>query len=71
MNTKILYQPYLLQSKERLFLYDVFYFHKLMPCCGKDIKFFNGPRGGECTNIKCFHCGEKWNICPPFFIQKI
>lgn len=41
----------------------IFFDEKLMPCCGKEQRFFNGPRGGLCVNIKCFHCGHRWNIC--------
>lgn len=53
------------------FLCYIFYIDNFMPCCGKPVRFFNGPRGGDAINIKCFHCGQKWNICIPFFIEKI
>jgi len=50
----------------------IFYDHDLMPCCGKDIKYFKGPQGGYCTNIKCFYCGQKFNINPQtLYIVKI
>ena len=49
----------------------IFYNLHLMPCCFKHRSFFKGPQGGMCTNIKCYHCGQKWNICPPFYIEKI
>lgn len=42
----------------------LFYDQGTMPCCDKPIKYYPGPKGGDCTNIKCFHCGSKWNICP-------
>ncbi len=49
-----------------------FFTDKKMPCCGKEIKFHEGPHGGLSTNIKCAHCGQKWNICPEIhFIEKI
>ena len=50
---------------------DIFYVEGLMPCCGKPLSFIRGPRGGNCTNIKCSHCGEKWNIGPYHYIAKI
>ncbi len=47
-------------SKESLELF--FYEKNVMPCCMKEAKFFRGPEGGLCQNIKCFHCGHRWNI---------
>lgn len=50
----------------------LFYDYRLMPCCYKRRRFLAGPRGGLCTNIKCFHCGQKWNVCfESRFIEKI
>lgn len=51
--------------------HELFYGDEIMPCCGNPIKYFEGPEGACSTNIKCFHCGQKWNICPPLFIEKI
>jgi len=49
-----------------------FYNHKVMPCCFNYQRFFRGPRGGNSQNIKCFHCGHKWNICEEIkFIEDI
>jgi len=52
-------------------LAHMFFIDKIMPCCGKERRFFLGPRGGHCINVKCCHCGQKWNICPPHYIEKI
>ena len=55
-------------------IYDktIFYEDLLMPCCGHEVDFFNGPRCGFCTNIKCVHCGSKFNIClEMLFIERI
>lgn len=34
----------------------------LMPCCGLEILYQNGPCGGMSQNIRCCHCGAEWNI---------
>lgn len=53
-------------------LEEIFYRDELMPCCGKPIKVFIGPRVGLFINIRCFHCGTKFNILPGFhFKEKI
>jgi len=51
----------------------LFYELGLMPCCRGNMKFFEGPRGGMATNIKCAHCSHKWNITPGFaqYIENI
>jgi len=49
-----------------------FYEFGKMPCCGKKAEFYEGPRGGMCTNIECAHCGHRWNICTQIkFIEDI
>ena len=48
-----------------------FYELAQMPCCGGERGFYNGPRGGACTNIMCGHCGATFNIGPREFIQQI
>jgi len=45
-------------------LQSVFYYDRLMPCCGNPIKYYKGPEGGMSINIKCAHCSSTWNICP-------
>jgi hypothetical protein len=50
---------------EFTFIDFVFYIEKIMPCCGRSIKFYPGPRGGFSRNIKCVWCGTKFNISPP------
>jgi len=52
-------------------LAEFFYGEGKMPCCGKEIKYYEGPEGACCINIKCAHCGEMFNICPSWFIEKI
>lgn len=43
---------------------------KKCPDCGK-FDFLEGPRGGLAVNIKCAHCGSKFNVCPPWFAERI
>ena len=52
-------------------LAHMFFIDHVMPCCGKDVNAKIGPRGGDSINIECFHCRQKWNICPPWYIEKI
>ena len=40
------------------------------PDCHEKI-FLKGPEGGMSVNIKCAGCGSKFNICPPFFAERI
>ena len=48
-----------------------FYELAIMPCCGGERGFYNGSRGGDCTNIMCGHCGATFNIGPREYIQQI
>ena len=41
------------------------------PECGRQAGFLEGPHGGNCTNIKCKGCGAEYNVCPPFFAERI
>lgn len=50
---------------------EIFYQDKLMPCCGKPMRLFRRAYGGGSENVKCTHCGAKFNICPPCFIERI
>ena len=50
-------------------LAEIFFHDRLMPCCGNEMKYYLGPSGGLCQNIKCFYCDQCWNICPN--MQKI
>jgi len=36
----------------------------IMPCCGKPISYYQGPRAGLGSNIRCAHCGVNWGIAP-------
>ena len=54
---------FLLDQGPRPLISYIFYTEGIMPCCGKTMFFFRGPCGGDCQNIKCFHCNHKWNIC--------
>jgi hypothetical protein len=40
------------------------------PDCGGK-KFLEGPHGGNCVNIECADCGSKFNICLPWFAERI
>jgi len=42
------------------------------PDC-KGTSFLKGPEGGLSINIKCANldCGSKFNVCPPWFIERI
>ena len=40
------------------------------PDCG-GMTFYKGPEAGLSTNIKCFKCGSKFNVCPPVFAERI
>ena len=40
------------------------------PDCG-GVTFYKGPEAGLSTNIKCFKCGSKFNVCPPIFAERI
>jgi len=44
--------------------------HQICPDCGSTT-FYVGPKGGQLENIKCVKCGSKFNICPPFFAERI
>ena len=37
------------------------FLENIMPCCGNPIEIEMGPRGGIMTNIKCVHCGTRFN----------
>lgn len=45
-------------------LAEEFYNKKVMPCCHRPLKFFDGPQCGINMNITCAYedCGVKWNI---------
>ena len=40
------------------------------PDCHEKI-FLKGTEGGLSVNIKCASCGSKFNICPPYFAERI
>jgi len=53
-------------------LKTLFYDENIMPCCGKQAIYYRGPRGGNCFNIKCAHCSQRWNIEPhSHYIEKL
>lgn len=43
---------------------------KKCPDCGK-FDFLEGPHGGLAVNIKCANCGSEFNVCPPWFAERI
>ncbi len=54
---------------EHTLAYTIF-IEKKCPDCGK-FDFLEGPRGGLAMNIKCAHCGSEFNVCPPWFAERI
>lgn len=42
----------------------------ICPDCG-GVSFYQGPEGGMSQNIKCITCGNKFNVCAPFFAERI
>ncbi|MGD0278086.1 MAG: hypothetical protein ABSC11_02140 [Smithella sp.] len=49
---------------------EMLFIERLCPDCGFS-GFLGGPEGGCSQNIKCGNCGNKFNICPPFFAERI
>jgi hypothetical protein len=41
------------------------------PDCGDLKQFLAGPCGGLSQNIMCATCKSKFNICPPWFAERI
>lgn len=41
------------------------------PDCQAQWSMFRGPRGGDSVNIKCAKCGSEFNVCLPFFAERI
>lgn len=41
---------------------ELFFIHRIMPCCSKPKRFFQNSRVSHFINISCFHCGYKWRI---------
>ncbi len=41
---------------------DLFFIHRIMPCCSKPKHYFHISNTKTFTNISCFHCGYKWRI---------
>jgi len=40
------------------------------PDCG-GLSFYPGPEGGLSQNLKCVTCGSSFNVCAPFFAERI
>ena len=49
--------------------YELLSFFHCPDCHGPH--FLKGPEGGLSVNIKCGDCGSQFNICPPFFAERI
>lgn len=49
---------------------DMIFISNMCPDC-KQVGFLKGPQGGLSTNIKCKHCSSEFNVCPPFFAERI
>ena len=41
------------------------------PACGDLNQFLLGARGGMSRNIMCNTCKSKFNVCPPYFAERI
>ena len=50
------------EDRERHRLNNMFFKEGKMPCCGKEISFYEGPCGGLNMNIKCANCETEWNM---------
>ncbi len=47
------------------------FFGKLVcPDCDA-MTFLEGPHGGLSVNVKCENCGSEFNVCMPFFVERI
>ncbi|TRZ85025.1 hypothetical protein D4R89_12985 [bacterium] len=49
--------------------YELLSFFHCPDCHGKS--FLKGPEGGCSVNIKCVDCESRFNICPPYFAERI
>jgi hypothetical protein len=49
---------------------DKIFIENRCPDCDS-LGFLAGPEGGCSQNIKCKNCGNKFNVCPPFFAERI
>jgi hypothetical protein len=45
--------------------------NNLCPDCGGFGTMLLGPRGGASTNVKCEACGSEFNVCLPWFAERI
>ncbi len=43
----------------------------LCPDCLASKSMLEGPHGGDSVNIKCKECGSEFNVCLPFFAERI
>jgi hypothetical protein len=49
--------------------YELLSFYRCPDCHEKE--FLRGSEGGLAVNIKCATCGSRFNICPPYFAERI
>lgn len=49
---------------------DMIFISNMCPDCHQ-VGFLKGPEGGCSTNIQCKHCGSEFNVCAPFFAERI
>lgn len=49
---------------------EMIFFSNMCPDCGL-LGFLEGPHGGMSVNIRCKACGSEFNVCPPFFAERI
>jgi hypothetical protein len=51
-------------------LRDLFLKYKCCPDCGSE-KFFEGPKGGMSTNVRCGGCKHEFNMTLPICVERI
>jgi len=56
-----------LTKEEKAYLFG----EQRCPDCGDLKQFLAGPCGGLAQNIMCGTCKSKFNICPPWFAERI
>src|SRR3989344_3741158 len=59
-------------GSERDALTQALFIRQQCPDCHSPLKkFLGGPKGGMSQNVLCSGCHSEFNICPPFFAERI
>jgi len=56
--------PLDLLKKNQVSNKELFFIHRIMPCCLEPKHYCQISRMGQFFIISCFHCGFKWHINP-------